>query len=140
MVIGIKKSSTIVLCFAVVFLFFSSAAIVPQVNSKPVIEKFESIDQSQENVVQFQGFLPEKIVQNGLFEWLIQLIQTLIQLVFKLIEVVQNIISIVHLIENLIDALQILFQLIQQLIELIQDIIPSSLNVSTELISEINNY
>lgn len=137
MVVGIKRNSIVVMCFAVVFLFISSAAIVPQVNSKPIIEKFESIDQSQENVVQLQDFLPEKIVQNGLFEWLIQLIQTLIQLVFKLIEVVQNIISIIHLIENLIDALQILFQLIQQLIELIQDIIPNALNVSTELFPEI---
>lgn len=139
MVIVIKRKHIVVMCFAVVFLFISSAVIVPQVNSKPVIEKIETIDQSQGTVAHLQHLFPNDFVQDGLFEWLIQLIQTLIQLVFKLIEVVQNVISLIHLIEDLINALQILFQLIQQLIELIQDIIPNTVNISTGSFLEINN-
>lgn len=140
MVVSIKRKRIVIMCFAVIFLFFSSAAIVPQVNSKPIVEKFNTINQSQRSVGRLQHLLPDELVQDGLFEWLIQLIQTMIQLVFKLIEVVQNIISIIHLIENLIDALQILFQLIQQLIELIQDIFPATLNISTGLLPQINDY
>jgi len=115
------------LSVAVAFLFLTTAIVMPQINSKPVMDKVNYIENNREKFKEnFKLFSGEHIQADGILEWLMQLIRTLIQLIFRLIEVVQDIINIVSLIQSLINALQILFQLIQQLIELIQDIIPST--------------
>lgn len=112
---------------AVAFLFISTTTLMPQVNSKPLMDKVDFLEQNREKYgKEFELLSSENTGTNGLLEWLMQLIRTLIQLTFKLIEVVQDFINIVNLIENLINAIQTLFQLIEQLIELIQNVIPST--------------
>lgn len=120
---------------AVVFLFLSTAILMPQVNSKPVMDKLDYIDRNKEKIEEdFNLFSSEHIQADGILEWLMQLIRTIIQLVFRLIEVVQDIMNIVNLIDNLINALQILFQLIQDLIQLIQDVIPSTTQATIQTV------
>ena len=110
---------------AVTFLFLSTALLMPQVNSKPVMDKIDYLERNRKKIEdEFNLFSTGIGKVDGILEWLMQLIRTLIQLVFRLIEVVQGIIDIVNLIDSLLNALQILFQLIQQLIQLIQEVIP----------------
>lgn len=124
----IKNNIIKTISFAVIFFFIISATLIPQVYSKPVMNKITSLE---ENETVLEKNINLKFFATGIIDWLMQLIKTIIQLIYRLINIVQGLISIANLIESLINAVQTLFQLIEQLISLIQEIFnPSSLLIT----------
>jgi len=93
----------VTLSISVAFLFISTVTFLPPVQSKPVMNKINVLEEKNQlwsGPDQKSGLI-QNVKLDGIIEWLIQLIKTIILLVFKLIEVVQNLINLVNLIQNL---------------------------------------
>jgi len=105
-----------------ILLMISTVTAVPQVNSNPLMDKINEIEE-------YKRIIDEKVtnknpdVESGwLIDLLIQIIQWVIDIVQQMINFVLEIFGIVELIEYLISLIVNLFELIMALIDFIVDI------------------
>jgi hypothetical protein len=121
----IKEMKKFVLLFWSIFIsliMISTVSAVPQVNSNPLMEKINIIE---ENIKLINEGLVENFVDvetGGLIDLLRDIIEWLINIVQEIINLILEIFNLVDLIEDLIQLITTLFDLIMSLINFIIDI------------------
>lgn len=105
--------------FLSVFIIFSTAVILPNVQGKPIIDKLQKIEE-EKNII-------TKNIQNiagppsplGLIDLIIALIKLIISIINEIINIILKIFNIIALIEYLLERIAYLIQLIADLIQTI---------------------
>lgn len=97
---------------ATVLMMVSAATAVPVNNGKKIIENVDKIKNIRESNAE--------LFKNGLFDWLIDLINLTIQLIIQIVNVVQSVLGLISLIKNLINGISEIISLIQDIIDIIK--------------------
>jgi phage-related protein len=103
-------------------LMISTVTAVPQVNSDPLMDKINEIEENKRMIDEKLASINPDIETGGLIDLLIQIIQWIIALVQQIIDFILDIFGLVELIEYLIGLIVTLFELIMSLIDFIIDI------------------
>jgi len=101
-------------------LLISTVSAVPQIQSQPTMDMFDTLDQ-EKNLVDKLADLSE-VLPGGLIDFIIQLITMIIQIVITLIDFVSELMGVIGLIQALIDSIYTLIDLVTQFIEMITDL------------------
>ena len=105
-----------------ILLMISTVTAVPQVNSNPLMDKINEIEEYERIIDEKLVAINPDVENGGLIDLLIQIIQWLIALVQQIINFILDIFGLVELIEYLISLIVSLFELIMALIDFIIDI------------------
>ena len=103
-------------------LMISTVTAVPQVNSDPLMDKINEIEENKRMIDEKLAAINPDIETGGLIDLLIQIIQWIIALVQQIIDFILDIFGLVELIEYMIGLIVTLFELIMSLIDFIIDI------------------
>lgn len=109
------------------FLIISISTLFPPVTSQPVKSYLSSIDQEKKNFdslcfLKESNFFMKNIQFQGIFDWIIMILNFILTLIQKLIVFISNAVQLVLLLERVIDAIQTLIDMINQLIQAISDL------------------
>ncbi len=118
------------LLFKVVFSLFlvtSIPILFPPVTSQSVDPYLSTIRKKEEKLdslclLKESDFLEKGILYEGIFDWIIMILQFILTLIQKLIVFVSNAIQLVFLLERVMNAIQVLIDVINQLIQAILDL------------------
>jgi hypothetical protein len=118
------------LLFKVVFSLFlvtSIPILFPPVSSQSVEPYLSTIRKEEEKLdslclLQESDFLKKGILFEGIFDWIIMILQLILNIIQKLIIFITNAIQIVFLLERVMNAIQVLIDVIYQLIQAISDL------------------
>ena len=105
-----------------ILLMISTVTAVPQVNSNPLMDKINEIEEYERIIDEKLATINPDVENGGLIDLLIQIIQWLIALVQQIINFILDIFGLVELIEYLKGLIVALFELIMSLINFIIDI------------------
>ena len=109
------------------FLIISISTLFPPVTSQPVKSYLSTIDQEKKNFdslcfLKESNFFMKNIQFQGIFDWIIMILNFILTLIQKLIVFISNAVQLVFLLERVIDAIQTLIDVINQLIQAISDL------------------
>ena len=109
------------------FLIVSIPLLFPQITSQPIKSYLCNIDQEEKSLdslysLKESNFFNKEHQFQGLFDWIIMILQFILTMIQKLIVLITKAIQLVSLLERVIDAIQVLINVINQLIQAILDI------------------
>lgn len=110
------------------FLIISLSVLMPAVTSQPFHTLESQINQQKKNIDFFSSMknknaaLGNSPEAQGLFDWLIMLLNFVITILESLVNLISNAIQLINLLERVIQVFSILLNAINQLIDAIVDL------------------
>ena len=108
--------------FLSVFILFSAGVIVPHVQSKPIVDALQKIEEEKNIAAKNIKNIAMPPLPLGLIDLIIALIKLIIAIINEIINIILKIFNIIALIEYLLERIAYLIQLISNLIQTIIDL------------------
>jgi len=102
----------------VLSLLLSMTTIIPQTQSKPIMEKIEVIEQNEAILEKIKDS-PSSVDMTGFIEWIIEVITSLLDIITQVQLVVGLIMGIINSVKTLATAIPELFTMISDFITLL---------------------
>ena len=124
-----KRIYLIIFSFFTVSLLLSTVSAVPKVNSDPLMDKIDYIEETFNFLDKETKCFLSDIENGGIIDFLKQIIQWIIGIVEQLISIVLELFGLIELIEYLFSLVMTLYEMILDLIDFILNIFsPNSIS------------
>ena len=117
-----KRKHLLAGILVIISLLMSTTILIPQAQSKPVMDKVNAIEKSNilfEKIIQIKGLG----ITSGFFDWLKELILLLLDIIAQIQLIVGLVFGIINSIKGILSAIQLLITAIPELIQMISDFI-----------------